>query len=461
MSPSLLLLLSLSACKDKGATPVDSGGGGDDGTSTTDPFEGVEVDETWEIPGMRCDATVIRTAASVPHIYAHDREDLARVYGFVQARDRYFEMDLARRLGQGRLSEILGADALETDMESRSNGMTWVADNLLENLTDEQAAIMDAFAEGVNAYLAQVRADELPLASELEIAGPFLGVSDPKDLLTDWDRRDLAGVAAVLVYELGYETDDVGRTADLARLAGLFDGKALGELRQAGIEQDVWGRVDPVLPSYSAHDWSWGGSAVARSPSDLPARLFAPIDLDMLDRLAGRLDRFEDRLGRGDLEAGWGSNVWAVGGAVSADGTAMLAGDGHLPLSVPSLFWQVGLDTSVLGGGDTHQLGLGIPGLPVLAVGTNGSVAWSQTQLMGDITDWYREELVLDAAGAPSATIFEGGEQPVATFTESHEIADVPLLGSEGGTFTWARYTTFDGRWIADIEGTVVPFDHT
>src|SRR5690606_2544938 len=114
-----------------------------------------------------------------------------------------------------------------------------------------------------------------------------------------------------------------------------------------------------------------------------------------------RAAALQKRLNR-DREVGFGSNAWAVSGAHSTDGAALMAGDGHLSLSVPSILYNLGLDTSVFGRGDTHQLGLTIPGFPVVAIGTNGKVAWSQTQLMGDITDWYREELLLGPDGRPS-----------------------------------------------------------
>lgn len=459
MSPALVLLLGLSACKKSPSTPgTDSGDAGSDS-----PILDVPQTESWTIDSLSCDAHVVRTAGNVPHVYGHDRNDVARVYAFVQARDRFFEMELAHRLGLGTLSGILGADALETDMESRATGMTWVADNILANSTDEQLALMDAFAEGVNAYIATVKAGQLPAPSELVVAGPFLGASDPTDLMSEWDRRSVAGVAAVLVYELGYETDDVGRAATAAVVDSIFDpGDALYTERQQGVLDDIWSQVVPVLPSHSADGWGLNGAASgppgpARASGGL--RLGKPVPTDLLQRLSERMEARERLLGRGDLEAGWGSNVWAVSGAVSADGHAMVAGDGHLPLSVPSLFWQVGLDTRELGGGDTHQLGLGIPGLPIMAVGTNGKVAWSQTQLMGDITDWYREEVQLGSDGMPEATLFQGEWKPVVVVQESHEVASVPLLGSEGGTVTWQRYQTFDGRWLADIEGVEVGDD--
>lgn len=453
MSPALALIIGLACRKDVTPAP------GDSGAASDSPILDVPQTEAWSLEGLGCDAHVLRTDGNVPHVYAHDRSDLARVYAFVQARDRFFEMELAHRLGLGTLSELLGADALETDMESRATGMTWVADNILANSSDEQLAIFDAFAEGVNAYIAAVKAGDLPLASELEVAGPFLGASEPTDLLVQWDRRAVAGVAAVLVYELGYETDDVGRAARAAELDSIFDPEvALYEQRQQGVIDDIWGQVVPVRPSASTTGWGENGAIpTALQPGSAhPLRAGKAVPSDLLQRLAERMEAFERRLGRGDLEAGWGSNVWAVSAELSSDGTAMLAGDGHLPLSVPSLFWQVGLDTRELGGGDTHQVGLGIPGLPILAVGTNGQVAWSQTQLMGDITDWYREEVQLGDDGMPQATLFQGEWKPVTVVDEVHQVADVPLLGSEGGTMSWQRYVTFDGRWLADIEGTVV-----
>ncbi|RME28787.1 MAG: penicillin acylase family protein [Deltaproteobacteria bacterium] len=467
MSPALVVLLSLSACKKEPATPA--GDSGD--SSASSPILSVPETERWTIPELACDAHVVRTEAAVPHIYAHDRVDLARVYGFVQAQDRYFEMELVRRLGLGTVSELLGQDALETDMESRATGMTWVADNILDQLTDDELALLDGFAEGVNAYIAAVKAGDLPLPSELQLAGPILGATDPTELMEEWDRRDLAGAAAVLVYELGFETDDVGTAATAAVVDDVYDPTdALYEYRQAGLVDDIWSQVVPVRPVSSTTGWGTNGSAARSTGPDrgadgspgahrsLRGRATGgrSVPVDMLQRLATRLERHERRLGRGDLEAGWGSNVWAVSAALSSDGTALLAGDGHLPLSVPSLFYQVGLDTRELGGGDTHQLGLGIPGLPIMAVGTNGQVAWSQTQLMGDITDWYREELQVDADGVPQATRFQGEWQPVVAVEESHEVAEVPALGSVGRTVTWTRYQTFDGRWIVDIEGVEV-----
>jgi acyl-homoserine lactone acylase PvdQ len=113
----------------------------------------------------------------------------------------------------------------------------------------------------------------------------------------------------------------------------------------------------------------------------------------------------------------FGSNSWAGAGAKTPDGATLLAGDGHLQIDIPSIFYQIGLDTSVLGGGDIHQVGLTIPGFPVLAVGTNGNVAWCQTQLSADVTDWYREEIRLDPNGLPLESMFQGEWRPCRNST--------------------------------------------
>jgi hypothetical protein len=124
------------------------------------------------------------------------------------------------------------------------------------------------------------------------------------------------------------------------------------------------------------------------------------VPLPALDRLASNLGEIQARLMR-DPEVGYGSNSWAVMGSRTRDGSTLLAADGHLPLTIPALFYQIGLDTQTLGGGDIHQMGIALTFLPATAMGTNGRVAWGFTQLGGDITDWYREELVLDASGRP------------------------------------------------------------
>ena len=443
-----LLLLGLLACP-----------------SPDEPSPLLDVTETtsWTLDGLDGPVHVIRTAGNVPHIYAQNDVDLARVHGFVMAQDRYFELDMARRLSLGEVSELLGDAALDLDIESRQSGMTVIAERIRDNLTEEQRAIFEAYAAGVNDYIEAVRNSRALPPSEYELAASLLGVDAPIDLMASFDLRSMAGIFATLVFELGYETGDVGRHRDFLAQDDRYGADTpLRELRTAGLFPDVWESIEPVWDVASAPDgwgvngettgasWSDASDATGRVPRLPPA---------LLDRLEERLEAGERRRGH-DHESGFGSNAWALAGSVTEDGRAILASDGHLPLTVPSLFTQIGFDTRHLGEeSGIQQVGLVVPGFPHLAVGTNGNVAWGQTQLFGDITDWYAEELQLDASGAPSASRFQGAWQPLAASEMSFEIRDVPFLGSEGRTETWTRWTTFDGRWIADIEGRSVSSD--
>jgi penicillin amidase len=424
----------------------------------------IKQSESWQIPGLQHEVHVVRTEGDRGHVYAHDRKDLSRVLGFVTARHRYFQMELTRRLGLGQVAALLGDAALDRDMESRGSGMTQVADWICAHLQPEQAEVMDGFAAGINAYVAQVIAKKLPEPSEIALAKGLLGKT-VTELMQPWDRRSLCGAAAVIVYNLGWETDDVGRTQDYAVLAKLFDGKPLGALRNAGAVADLALAAAPIKPISSAKGLGLDqdtplppppepkkGKNDAKLPYDqaLPPGLYS--------RIAALTERFYKRSGR-DMRQGFGSNAWAVMGKVAKDGRALLAGDGHLPLTVPSLFYQLGADTSVFGGGKTHQMGLYIPGLPFMAVGTNGNVAWSQTQLVGDVNDWYRDVLVLDGEGLPKATIFQGKEQPLKRVDENYESAKIDVLGSKGGKQSWPRWLTADGRLVIGIEGKTVKAD--
>jgi penicillin amidase len=412
--------------------------------------------ETWDIDALSAPVQIVRTEGNVAHIYAENRRDLAIAHGFVVAGDRYVEIELSRRLSLGRVSELLGDTALALDVEQRLLGSGGVARAIADGLTPEQREIVDGFATGVNAYVEQVRNGRLPVPTELALAGPLLGVENPADLLVDVDGLGVAAMITTVLYQSSFEAGDVGRAAAVAMIDGLFAGTAQAELRRTGVREDVWNAIIPLAPVSSAAGFGLEtGDGLVRGPlppSSSSKERSNRATIAQLQSLSQRLARVARRFGR-QLGSDYGSNSWAVAGAHTRHGGALVAGDGHLSLDLPPIMHQIALDTSVLGGGDIHQIGLTIPGLPVMIVGSNGNVAWSQTQLTADVTDWYAESLQLGDDGLPDATFFQGEWRPLSRFDETYEIADVPALGSVGRSEVFPRWVTFDGRWLFDVEG--------
>jgi acyl-homoserine lactone acylase PvdQ len=428
----------------------------------------VPESKAWIFPELSRPVYVVRTEANVPHIYASNRLDLAFVQGFVMGRDRYFMLELSRGLGTGTLSSLLGDAALETDLESRGTGMAYITDQIEKGFTPELAAYADAFASGINAYVDLVKADKMQGPSELQLAFGLLGAPSARSLMSHFDRRSVAAMITVVMYNSSYETGDIGRAATAAQLPTLFEGATDQALRRQGAIRDLWQALSPTRPFASApglgtfvgYDGEAGTAAsvqretqsAANTQQDGTVGMGKTVSSELLARAVRRNKRIQIKLNR-NRDVGYGSNAWAVTGSASTSGAGLMAGDGHLSMSVPSILYNMGLDTEVFGRGNTHQLGMTVPGFPVVAIGTNGRVAWSQTQLSGDITDWYREEIQLDVNGLPAQALFKGEWKDLVRTDEVYEVRSVPALGSEGRTETWSLWQTFDGRWIGDVEG--------
>lgn len=461
---TLSILAVLVGCDGSPTTP-DAGDAGIDAGPTDppppEPFAAIDQAGRFEIPGLTGHAHVVRTELDVPHVYAATRIDAMRVLGFVMARDRFFQMDLTRRLSQGRISELLGDVALSIDLENRQTGADHITGLYLEGLNAEEAAELDAFAEGINAYITAVRRGRADPPLELQLAAGLLGARRPADLMIPWTRRDVVATGASVLYGTSFETGDVGRSRALANVDSHFAGFPERDRRMAGLRTEIVERYAPPNDNSSAAGWGLetAGRTIAPIVDERPTArpTIIPrlrVERGVLDRLSRRLDRVAARLHRNGNE-GYGSNGWAVMGSATDDGSSLLAGDGHLQLSVPALFWQYGFDTALMGGEENgvRLLGATIAGLPQMGVGTNGRIAWTQTAYFADVTDWYQEELVLDASGMPSASRFRGENRPLTRVDDEYVIANVPELDSVGRRVIIPRFTTFDGRFITSIEG--------
>ncbi len=413
------------------------------GSSDPAGLETINLGDDHSVDALEADVWVLRTEYNVPHIYAQNEHDLYVAQGFIMARDRYVQIELTRRFGNGTLSELLGDLGVAIDADSRGQGMRFVTEQVWNGASPELKAQFEAFAEGVNRYVLGVKRGQFRLPEEVDLVASLVDIDDPKDALVEIEGRDVAAVAAVIMSRLGYESSDLDRAEARTIAMAATSTRGRGQAWNDGVMKDIMGGV---LPLHAVSQVPPTGQSLTASGQVALTEPLA-IESGLLRRAASGRRRFLDLLQK-PHGVDFGSNAWAVGPSGTGGG-AILANDGHLPLTVPSLFYAMCLDDKYRGNGETVQCGLYFPGLPLMAVGTNGKVAWGQTYLDGDVTDFFREEIRLDANGAPAASMFEGEFRPLEEVVETYVVTD-------DEDQTWSRYTTFDGRWLVSIEGEVL-----
>ncbi|MBW2056346.1 MAG: penicillin acylase family protein [Deltaproteobacteria bacterium] len=296
-----------------------------------------EVSGEITLPGLRQGVEIIRDDYGVPHIYAGNEPDLYFALGYAMAQDRLWQMEFYRRLGEGRLAEVLGRELVKVDRYVR----TLSAAGANREIPEELAFVFESFAEGVNAYIDTHR-DRLPFEFRLLRYSP-----EP------WKADDYLSIMKVVNWGLSS-----GWRVDLT---------AARILEKVGEE-----RLRDAFPV-------WPGDA----PFVVPSETKALSGFSSHGSEAARL--VEGLMG---FPIGAASNNWVVSGKKSVTGRPILANDPHLELTNPSLFWEVHL---VCPGIDVS--GVAIPGTPGVSLGHNRHVAWGITNVMVDDVDFYIEKI--------------------------------------------------------------------
>ena len=320
-----------------------------------------QVDGELYVDGITAPVEIIRDSTGVPHIYAGNTHDLFFAQGYVHAQDRFWQMEFWRRIGSGRLSEILGESAIGQDRFIRTLGWRSVAEAEVRLLDADTLAILEAYAEGVNAYLAQRGHQGRRLGIEFTILALTGARFEPEP----WSPADTLTWGKVMAWDLGGNMD---AELDRARLTDLIGSERL-------IEYDVPYPDDhPVIvPSAAA--------AAAGASSAEPASLPEVAALAQLwQQMGGGLV-----FGEGSM---LGSNSWVVSGAKSATGSPILANDPHLGIQMPSIWYQVGLHSD-----DFEVAGFSFAGMPGVVIGHNARIAWGLTNVGPDVQDLYVEKL--------------------------------------------------------------------
>lgn len=295
------------------------------------------------VPGLDGGAEIVHDSHGVPHISARSTADGAFALGYVHARDRLWQMEMQRRLAAGRLAEIFGSAALESDRFMRTLGLAGLVERDLEGLTPEVKAQLDAYAAGVNAWLRRPLA-VLPPEFALTMHSP-----EP------WRATDSLLWGKLMALRLGTNW----RTELLrARLSAKLTPEQMA---------DLW-PGDAKIPQRPVEGMADLAPLFARLWTALPA----PPAVSA---------------------AGQASNAWIIGPAHSASGKPLLANDPHLGFGAPILWYLARVSTP-----EGELTGATVPGVPFHILGHNGKAAWGMTATGSDTQDLFVERL---AAGDP------------------------------------------------------------
>jgi penicillin amidase len=296
-----------------------------------------QVDGTKTLAGLSAPVEIYRDGWGIPHIYAQTTQDVFFAQGFVHAQDRLWQMEMNRRTAQGRLSELFGELALDTDRTTRTFGFHRLAASDWGNFKPELKEIFSAYAAGVNAFIDDP-ASKLPVE--------FLLLNHKPE---PWQPEDSTSFSRVMIWQLSHAW--------------------FGEIIRAKI-------VEAVGAEHAAE-------LEIQFPEDNPLTLPVGIEFNTLDA-GGDL-----RLANSPfLDRGKGSNAWVLSRDKSATGGAVLSNDMHLAISLPSLWYEAHLNV----GDEFHVTGVSLPGLPMILVGHNASIAWGMTLAFTDAEDLFIEK---------------------------------------------------------------------
>ena len=363
-----------------------------------------KVDGELRLAGLSAPVKVLRDELGVPYIFAGNTPDLLRAQGFVTAQNRLMQMELFRATWRGELAATFGADALPSDIRMRVLGMRRNGDRHAAKLDASARAYLQAFADGINAYV-QDHGGDHPI--ELKVAGLKPG---------PWSVADLVTLVHFIHYthSTNFKAEIVGQ-------------KLIDKLGPA--------RAKEIMPLTVNPDWT-GSPAALKTGAARAGALGEPLGVQWAHLLVA-----PETLNH----QGLGSNNWAVGPSRSASGKAMVANDPHLDSRILPGYWHpVGLFTP-----EIQAVGAALPGMPGILVGRTKHVAFGVTNAYGDVQDVYIETL----DPADKNRYLQGGKStPFTVVEETIRIKDKSAPGGVREQPLRIRYTV-RGPVISDHPG--------
>ncbi|MGB0505455.1 MAG: penicillin acylase family protein [Pikeienuella sp.] len=366
--------------------------------------------QDWTVAGLEAQAEIVRDANAVPHIYAETDHDAYFALGLVHAQERLWQMELARRGAQGRLSEVFGPRAVRIDRRLRSFDLYNIARRSILVQRPETMAALNAYSDGVNAWISTVNEKALGRgAPEFFVFG---------DGLAPWTPTDSLAILKVMALRLTSSAEKEVRRAKL--------------LRKLTPKQ-----LDDLFPDYP----DAGVMALPSFAQAYPGLNFAAYTLRPAETVLEA--EFTPR-----ADFGGASNAWAVDAERATAGAPLLANDPHLWLSAPSLWMLAHVEFP-----DKGVIGATIPGMPVALIGRNRSFGWGLTSVQMDDQDLFIEKVNPDD---PNQYLTPAGWR---NFETRDEI--IQVLGSEPVKIKlrWTRHGPVLPPDVYDV-GSVTPKGH-
>src|SRR5215470_11934176 len=369
------------------------------------------------IPGLVSTVTVTYDERDIPTINCTKTVDCYSVLGYIHARDRLFQMDFFRAGARGRPSELVGAAALEQDEAIRTFFTNRLGESVPEALTahtledSDFAPRLGAYAAGINAFIAQVRADTSRLPAAYKQLQYVINPASTDDL-PDWTNEDTAAVARLFQFQLSETAEqegDYGKWA--AKWSALIQGGVANDPGQLTI--GLWMQAKSPIEAFTL---SGSGAAnalnlVAAPPTLDSIRAAGPA----LDSASRKLDAIRQL--RALMGSPPGSNNWVVDGAHTDTGAAFVVNDPHLPLNYPANFHL----SHLIGTEDSLNVqGAIFPGEPATLIGRGAHVGWGVTVVGYDVTDLY-VDLVTPAPDGGLTVNFQGQQLDVLQIPQTYK----------------------------------------
>ncbi|MFO7663918.1 MAG: penicillin acylase family protein [Chloroflexota bacterium] len=330
---------------------------------------------TIKLVSLQQPVEILRDEYGVAHIYASSTEDLFFAQGYVHAQERFWQMEFQRRTAAGRLSEIFGEATLETDRYLRHFGFIQSTESAYALLDPETKRALDAYAVGVNAYIAGRR----PAQLGLEFA--FLNLQGNEWPIEPWTPIDSMSWAYMMIFDQG------GRPNQDLMVANM-----IGAM---GVE-----RFNDLRPPYRDERPTIIDSSELEFLSDIDMAPLAALNEDELSyilelsREVAETDSMPAYLAAAMTPYGAGSNSFAIAGDRTATGRPILANDPHMAVRMPALWYEIGLHCTQKNVACPYNFrGFSLPGVPGVLIGHNDRIAWGLTNAAFDAEDVYIERV--------------------------------------------------------------------